>query len=96
MGDNTFHCPLKRIRIGLDNSSGFYESLELVFIRRSLFRCCLFLSAASFGLLSHPISALTSCLIGETLADDAFERDLGAGFVVHTQSDAVVIAEVVF
>lgn len=81
--------------ISANLSSGFYEPLELLFIRRFLFRHFFFLSAASFGLLSHPISALTSCLIGETLANDAFKRAVRAGLVVHAKSNVVVIAEII-
>lgn len=90
-----FNGAIERSTINLQSPSGFYEPLELLFIRRFLFRYCFFLSAASFGLLSHPISALTSCLIGETLPNDALERNFGARFIVHAKSDAVVIAEIV-
>lgn len=60
-------------------ASSLYEPLALRFLNFFI-RCtsCFFLSAASFGLSSHPISPLTSCLIGETFADDTANGTFGA------------------
>ena len=38
----------------------------------------------------------TNCSIGQALANDTLERLYGAGFIVHAQRDAVVIAEIIF
>lgn len=79
-------CALKCLSafVSVNLASGFYEPLALRF-RYFLIRrlSCFFLSSASFGLSSHPISPLTSCLIGETLANNAVHGAFGALKIIH-------------
>jgi hypothetical protein len=50
---------------------------------------------ALYRLLPYSRS-LRSCSVGETLPDDAFDRALGALYVIYAEPDAVAIAEIKF
>ena len=69
------------------HSSGLNKLLELPSVFHFRRRLCFFLRAVNFRLGSHPISALTSCLIGETLAYYATHRRKAAN--AHRLADAL-------
>jgi hypothetical protein len=85
--------------VNAEHPSGFYEPLGLRFriARRDLARASLASLArtyASFGLLRHSPSSVTSCAIGQPVPNAALQSIVGAGLIVHAECNAVVIAEI--
>lgn len=92
--DEFIYSSLKSLPTFINASlpSGFYKPLGLRFL--FLLSICFARNLASFWLLSHRGPSSISRSIGQPLTDDALKRTVGPLNIVHTKTNAVVIAEI--